>query len=175
MMDNKFIRYLIVMFFAFVADSLLCYYLPSSLLKINLTIVPYGAVAMFVLLNNSIDNDHRTIFAVICGFYYSVIYGNSLFIYVVLYLLYALFGKYYMKKATFTYFQAFVIVLLTIFVQECVLYSLMWISNTTQLLVTTFLIKRLLPTLLFNAVMFNGVYYIHHKIKLEGDIDVYFS
>ena len=97
------------------------------------------------------------------------------FIYVVLYLLYALFGKYYMKKATFTYFQAFVIVLLTIFVQECVLYSLMWISNTTQLLVTTFLIKRLLPTLLYNAVMFNGVYYIHHKIKLEGDIDVYFS
>ena len=51
----------------------------------------------------------------------------------------------------------------------------MWISNTTQLLVTTFLIKRLLPTLLYNAVMFNGVYYIHHKIKLEGDIDVYFS
>ncbi len=49
MMDNKFIRYLVVMFFAFVADSLLCYYLPSSLLKINLTIVPYGAVAMFVL------------------------------------------------------------------------------------------------------------------------------
>ena len=140
MMDNKFIRYLVVMFFAFVVDSLLCYYLPSSLLKINLTIVPYGAVAMFVL-----------------------------------YLLYALFGKYYMKKATFTYFQAFVIVLLTIFVQECVLYSLMWISNTTQLLVTTFLIKRLLPTLLYNAVMFNGVYYIHHKIKLEGDIDVYFS
>ena len=157
MMDNKFIRYLVVMFFAFVVDSLLCYYLPSSLLKINLTIVPYGAVAMFVLLNNSIDNDHRTIFAVICGFYYSVIYGNSLFIYVVLYLLYAF------------------IVLLTIFVQECVLYSLMWISNTTQLLVTTFLIKRLLPTLLYNAVMFNGVYYIHHKIKLEGDIDVYFS
>ena len=86
-----------------------------------------------------------------------------------------MFGKYYMKKATFTYFQAFVIVLLTIFVQECVLYSLMWITNTTQLVITTFLIKRLLPTLLFNIVIFNGVYFIHDKLKFEGDIDVYFS
>ena len=59
MMDNKFIRYLVVMFFAFVADSLLCYYLPSSLLKINLTIVPYGAVAIYVfssLCHRSFDN-----------------------------------------------------------------------------------------------------------------------
>ena len=51
----------------------------------------------------------------------------------------------------------------------------MWITNTTQLVITTFLIKRLLPTLLFNIVIFNGVYFIHDKLNLEGDIDVYFS
>lgn len=51
----------------------------------------------------------------------------------------------------------------------------MWITNTTQLVITTFLIKRLLPTLLFNIVIFNGVYFIHDKLKFEGDIDVYFS
>ena len=48
----------------------------------------------------------------------------------------------------------------------------MWITNTTQLVITTFLIKRLLPTLLFNIVIFNGVYFIHDKLKFEGDIDV---
>lgn len=78
-----------------------------------------------------------------------------------------------MKKAVMTYFEAIVIVVLTIFVQESVLYSLMWITNTTQLVITTFLIKRLLPTLLFNIVIFNGVYFIHDKLKFEGDIDVY--
>ena len=82
--------------------------------------------------------------------------------------MYSFFEKRYMKKAVMTYFEAIVIVVLTIFVQESVLYSLMWIT-------TTFLIKRLLPTLLFNIVIFNGVYFIHDKLNLEGDIDVYFS
>ena len=44
-----------------------------------------------------------------------------------------LFEKRYMKKAVMTYFEAIVIVVLTIFVQESVLYSLMWITNTTPI------------------------------------------
>ena len=162
-MKNKLVRYLIIMFISFVIDSILRFYLPSSILKLNLTIVPYVGVMMFDLLTNTIDEDHRYIFAGICGIYFSVIYGNSIF------------EKRYMKKAVMTYFEAIVIVVLTIFVQESVLYSLMWITNTTQLVITTFLIKRLLPTLLFNIVIFNGVYFIHDKLKFEGDIDVYFS
>lgn len=174
-MKNKLVRYLIIMFISFVIDSVLRFYLPSSILKLNLTIVPYVGVMMFDLLTNTIDEDHRYIFAGICGIYFSVIYGNSIFIYVLLFFMYAFFEKRYMKKAVMTYFEAIVIVVLTIFVQESVLYSLMWITNTTQLVITTFLIKRLLPTLLFNIVIFNGVYFIHDKLKLEGDIDVYFS
>ena len=169
-MKNKLVRYLIIMFIFFVIDSILRFYLPSSILKLNLTIVPYVGVMMFDLLTNTIDEDHRYIFAGICG-----IYGNSIFVYVLLFFMYSFFEKRYMKKAVMTYFEAIVIVVLTIFVQESVLYSLMWITNTTQLVITTFLIKRLLPTLLFNIVIFNGVYFIHDKLNLEGDIDVYFS
>ncbi len=172
-MKNKLVRYLIIMFVSFIVDSILRFYLPSSILKVNLTVIPYVGVMMFDLLNNTIDEDHRYIFAGICGIYFSVIYGNSIF--VLLFFIYSFFEKRYMKKAVMTYFEAIVIVILTIFVQESVLYSLMWITNTTQLAITTFLIKRLLPTLLFNIVIFNGVYFIHNKLKLEGDIDVYFS
>ena len=171
-MKNKLVRYLIIMFISFVIDSILRFYLPSSILKLNLTIVPYVGVMMFDLLTNTIDEDHRYIFAGICGIYFSVI---SIFVYVLLFFMYSFFEKRYMKKAVMTYFEAIVIVVLTIFVQESVLYSLMWITNTTQLVITTFLIKRLLPTLLFNIVIFNGVYFIHDKLKFEGDIDVYFS
>ena len=171
-MKNKLVRYLIIMFIFFVIDSILRFYLPSSILKLNLTIVPYVGVMMFDLLTNTIDEDHRYIFG---GIYFSVIYGNSIFVYVLLFFMYSFFEKRYMKKAVMTYFEAIVIVVLTIFVQESVLYSLMWITNTTQLVITTFLIKRLLPTLLFNIVIFNGVYFIHDKLNLEGDIDVYFS
>ncbi len=174
-MKNKLVRYLIIMFISFVIDSILRFYLPSSILKLNLTIVPYVGVMMFDLLTNTIDEDHRYIFAGISGIHFSVIYGNSIFVYVLLFFMYSFFEKRYMKKAVMTYFEAIVIVVLTIFVQESVLYSLMWITNTTQLVITTFLIKRLLPTLLFNIVIFNGVYFIHDKLNLEGDIDVYFS
>ena len=159
---NKLVRYLIIMFVSFIVDSILRFYLPSSILKVNLTVIPYVGVMMFDLLNNTIDEDHRYIFAGICGIYFSGIYGNSIFVYVLLFFIYSFFEKRYMKKAVMTYFEAIVIVILTIFVQESVLYSLMWITNTTQLAITTFLIKRLLPTLLFNIVIFNGVYFIHN-------------
>ena len=128
--------------------------LPSSILKLNLTIVPYVGVMMFDLLTNTIDEDHRYNFCRNLWNLFSVIYGNSIFVYVLLFFMYSFFEKRYMKKAVMTYFEAIVIVVLTIFVQESVLYSLMWITNTTQLVITTFLIKRLLPTLLFNIVYF---------------------
>ena len=45
-MKNKLVRYLIIMFISFVIDSILRFYLPSSILKLNLTIVPYVGVMM---------------------------------------------------------------------------------------------------------------------------------
>lgn len=175
MMKNKLARSLVVMFICFVIDSLLRYYLPHDLLKTGLTIVSYVGVMMFTFLNNDIDEERRYFFALVCGVYYSVIYGNSVFIYMLLFLIYAFIGKQYMKKATFTYFEALTMVILTIFMQEAVLYLLMWITGITKLYVMTFIVWRLLPTLLFNAIIFNVVYFVHDKIKLEGDVDVYFS
>lgn len=175
MMKNKLGRSLIVMAICFMIDSLLRYYLPHDLLKTGLTIVSYVGVMMFTFLNNDIDEERRYFFALVCGVYYSVIYGNSVFIYMLLFLIYAFIGKQYMKRATFTYFEALAIVILTIFIQESVLYLLMWITGITKLLVMTFIIWRLLPTLLFNAIIFNIVYFVHDKIRLEGDVDVYFS
>ena len=101
-MKNKLVRYLIIMFISFVIDSILRFYLPSSILKLNLTIVPYVGVMMFDLLTNTIDEDHRYIFAGICGIYFSVIYGNSIFVYVLLFFMYSFFEKRYMKKAVMT-------------------------------------------------------------------------
>lgn len=65
---NKLVRYLIIMFVSFIVDSILRFYLPSSILKVNLTVIPYVGVMMFDLLNNTIDEDHRYIFAEFVGF-----------------------------------------------------------------------------------------------------------
>lgn len=174
-MKNRLTHSLVVMVVCFVIDSLLRYYLPHDVLKTGLTIVSYIGVMMFTFLNNDIDEERRYFFALICGVYYSVIYGNSVFIYTLLFLGYAWMGKQYMKKATFTYLEALAMVILTIFIQESVLYLLMWITGITKLYVVTFIVWRLLPTLLFNAIIFNIVYIVHDKIKLEGDVNVYFS
>lgn len=174
-MNKKLIRYLVIMVCSFIVDSILKYYLPQDLMKTKITIIPYIGLMMFNLLNNTIEEDNRYPFALICGAYYSLIYGNSIPIYILLFLIFAFAGKLYMRKSQFTYFEALLIVILTIFTQEIVLYWLMWITNTTKLIITTFALSRLLPTMIFNLVVFNLVYFIYKKLKLEGEIDVYFG
>ena len=49
-MKNKLVRYLIIMFISFVIDSILRFYLPSSILKLNLTIVPYVGVMKIIVI-----------------------------------------------------------------------------------------------------------------------------
>ena len=100
---------------------------------------------------------------------------NSLLIYVLLYCMYAFLGKKYTKLATFTLLEMFIAVIVTIIVQEVVLYWLMWITNITQLSIVIFLKNRLLPTVLFNLVLIAPVYFIHKKLGFEGKVNAYQS
>ena len=91
------------------------------------------------------------------------------------YCVYARFGKKYTKLATYTLLEMFIAVIVTIIVQEVVLYWLMWITNITQLSIVIFLKNRLLPTVLFNLVLIAPVYFIHKKLGFEGKVNAYQS
>lgn len=172
-MNKRVIPYFITMFICFVIDSAIVYFLPYDFTKTGLMVVPCAGLMMFTLLNNSIDKESRYIFAVIVGLYFAVIYANSLAIYVLLYCIYAFFGRMYMKSSTFTYIEALIAIVLTIFVQESVLYWLMWITNITELSILQFVLLRLLPTIGFNVIFSIPLFFIYKKLGFEGKENVY--
>ncbi len=102
-MNKQLYRYYLVMALSFVVDSIISYYLPYNFDKLGITIVPCVSLMMFTLLNNTIGDEHRYIFATVTGLYYAIVYANSLLIYVLLYCVYAFFGKKYTKLATYTF------------------------------------------------------------------------
>lgn len=174
-MNKKLYRYYLVMALSFVIDSVINYYIPFNFDKSQTTVICYVSLMMFTLLNNTIGDEHRYIFATVTGLYYAVVYANSLLIYVLLYCMYAFFGKRYTKLATFTLLEMFIAVIVTIIAQEVVLYWLMWITNITQLSIVIFVQNRLLPTVIFNLLLIAPVYYIHKKLGFEGKINAYQS
>ena len=174
-MNKQLYRYYLVMAISFVIDSVISYYLPFNFDKLGITIIPCIGIMIFTLLNNTISDEHRYIFATVTGLYYAVVYANSLSIYVLLYCLYAFFGKKYTKLAAYTLLEMFIAVIVTIIVQECVIYWLMWITNVTQLSVLTFITNRLLPTVGINLLLIAPVYFIHKKLGFEGKVNAYQS
>ena len=174
-MNKQLYRYYLVMALSFVVDSIISYYLPYNFDKLGITSVPCVSLMMFTLLNNTIGDEHRYIFATVTGLYYAIVYANSLLIYVLLYCVYAFFGKKYTKLATYTLLEMFIAVIVTIIAQEVVIYWLVWITNVTQLSIVAFLTNRLLPTLGANLLLIAPVYFIHKKLGFEGKVNAYQS
>ena len=131
-MNKQLYRYYLVMALSFVVDSIISYYLPYNFDKLGITIVPCVSLMMFTLLNNTIGDEHRYIFATVTGLYYAIVYANSLLIYVLLYCVYAFFGKKYTKLATYTPLE-----MLSPHCdnnhEDLEIYWLVWITNVTQL------------------------------------------
>lgn len=172
-MNRKSIPYFVTMCICFVIDSTITYFLPFDFTKSGFMIVPCVGLMMFILLSNRIDDEIRYFFGAMVGIYYAVIYANSLAIYVLLYCIYAFFVKNYMKSSSFTYLESLLVFILTIFVQESVLYWLMWITNITELSVLNFAMLRLLPTLGLNIVLSIPLFVIYKKLRFEGRTNVY--
>ncbi len=156
---------LMIIAICFCIDSTLTYFLPYNYMKNSLVITPKIGLMMFVLLNSQLKANESIFFAMFCGFYYSLIYADSLLIYVLIYSIVAYFSKMYIKESSSMFIETYIFTISTIFIQEIVVYLLMIITYTTKLGVVPFITLRLLPTLLINSLLFIGVYYFHKKFK----------
>lgn len=172
-MNKKIYIYYLTMIICFCIDSVITYFLPFDFAKASIMIVPHVGLMMFLLLNNTIDNESRYIFAASMGLYFAIIYANSLAIYALLYCVYAFGGKMYTKLSSFTYLESLIAFILTIFVQEAVIYWLMWITNITEITVISFVLLRLLPTIGFNVALSVPLFFIHKKLGFEGKNNAY--
>ena len=123
---------------------------------------------MFALLVRTIEaGAERYFFATLCSVYYSIVYANSLAIYILIYCLIAFVRSYLFKLDTLNIFESMIFCVLTIFAQECIVYWLMWITNMTRYPMVSFVVMQLIPTLLFNGILSIGIYWIYNKVKIE--------
>ena len=119
--DSYLVKCFLVVFLCFVVDSTIHYFLPYNFTKTGITITPYLGLMMFALLVRTIDGAERYFFATICGLYYSVVYANSLAIYILIYCLIAFVRSYLFKLDTLNIVESTIFCVLTIFAQDCIL------------------------------------------------------
>ena len=167
MRDSYLFKCFVVVFVCFIIDSTMGYFLTYNYTKTGITIIPCLGLMMFSLLVKTIDGAERYFFAAICGVYYSIVYSNSLAIYILIYCLIAFVRSYIVKLESFSLIESMVFCCLTIFAQESVLYWLMWITNMTRYPISSFLLMRILPTLIVNLILSMGVYWVYNKVKIE--------
>ena len=166
--DSYLVKCFLVVFLCFVVDSTIHYFLSYNFTKTSITITPCLGLMMFALLVRTIEaGAERYFFATLCSVYYSIVYANSLAIYILIYCLIAFVRSYLFKLDTLNIIESIIFCILTIFAQECIVYWLMWITNMTRYPMVSFVVMQLLPTLLFNGILSIGVYWIYNKVKIE--------
>lgn len=167
MKENYLYKCFIVILICFVIDSTISFFLPYNYTKSSVIVIPCIGLMMFALLVKTIEGAERYFFAAVCGVYYSVVYSNSLAIYILIYCLIAFVRSYIIKVESFAMIESSVFCISTIFVEEIVVYWLMWITNMTNYSLNSFILMRLLPTLIFNFVLSFLVYWVYKYIKIE--------
>ncbi len=165
--DSYLLKCFIAVFICFVVDSTISYFLPYNYTKVGITIFPCIGLMMFTMLVKTIEGAERYFFAAICGVYYSIVYSNSLAIYILIYVIIAFVRSYIIKLDSLSLLESSLFCIMTIFAQEVVLYWLMWITNMTRYRVLSFLTMRVFPTLLFNLILSVIVYWVYNHIKIE--------
>lgn len=165
--ESYLFKCFLIVFLCFVIDSTISFFLPYNYAKTGITIVPCIGLMMFTLLVKTVEGAERYFFAAICGVYYSIIYSNSLAIYILIYCLIAFIRSYIFKLESLSLVESMIFCILTIFAQECVLYWLMWITNMTRYPISSFMLMRILPTLIVNFILSMMVYWVYNKVKIE--------
>lgn len=172
-MKNKLVFGFIVMAICFVVDSTITYFIPFDFSKQSITVIPYVGTLMFCLLILRIDYDYRPFFSVIVGLYYSIVYADSLTIYVVFYLVLSYLIVKYLKTMHCSYFEYLLAGISTIFLFEVMLYLVMWMANITNVSMIHFFLYRLIPTMLFGVLITCPVYLVYNSKRFGDDENEY--
>lgn len=156
------------MFLCYLIDSTLNAYLLPVTASHNLIIVAAGSLMMFSLLCLTFESKSDLIFfAVICSFYYCVVYANTMPLYILIYLLIAFICSYLMKQENLSYIEYMLLSLCAVTLKEFMMYTLMRFTGHTVMSISYYIIHRYLPTMLVNLVLGIIIYqiYLHGHFK----------
>lgn len=162
---NKHVPRIFLLWLAFMLDSVLTYFIPFDFTKSKPMCISCIGLMTFTLINNQLKKEEYMTYAVLTGAYYSVLYAESLFIYILIYAVVAYLGRKYMKYSSYSFIESYLFIFSTIIFQELVIYIMMILSQVTKLNFLSYLTLRLLPTLVLNSVLFVFVYYGYHYLS----------
>ena len=106
MKENYLYKCFITLFICFIIDSTISFFLPYNYTKTSITIIPCIGLMMFALLVKTVKGPERYFFAAVSGVYYSVVYSNSLAIYILIYCLIAFVRSYIIKIESLSLIEA---------------------------------------------------------------------
>ncbi len=164
-MMNKQEARLLLIFISFMLDSILTYFLPYSYSKQGMMIIPCFGLMVYTFINHFLKDREWIIYSMAVGLYYSVLYANFLLIYVLIYLIIAFLGRRYEKISSFTFFETLLFALIAICIQEWIIYVLMRLTGVTALSIFNYAVRRFLPTMLFNVLLFIPGYFGFKKYQ----------
>ncbi|WP_249029855.1 rod shape-determining protein MreD [Tannockella kyphosi] len=172
-MSKTWVRYFLITAGCFVIDSTITFFMPFDFTKNSYMVVPYVGTMVFCFLVNHVEKEQRYLLSVLVGLYFTIVYGNSLAIFPLLYVGLAWGVNKYTKGMHFQLFEYIYIVFSTILAFETVLYLLMWFTGMTQLTVVLFLQLRFIPTVLFNLLISIVLFIIYNKVEWRVIKNVY--
>lgn len=156
---SKHVPRIFLLWLAFMLDSVLTYFIPFDFTKSSPMCISCMGLMTFTLINNELKDEEYIFFAVLAGAYYSILYADSLFIYILIYAVVAYLGRKYMKYSSYSFIESYLFIFSTIIFQEIVIYIMMILSQVTKLGIIKYLTLRLLPTLILNSVLFIFVFH----------------
>lgn len=151
------------------------YYLPYDYQNVTTVIIPYLGILMFTLLNNTIDVKNRYKFALVVGVMVAMLFKNGYTPFIILYPLFAYIGHRYFRRSEYEFHEGLFMALLNIIICEVVIYLIAFLTDQTVYSTLDFLYYRLLPTIVFNLLMYLPIYVIYEKIKGKDKMENIFN
>ena len=164
-MGTKIIKLTIFLALAFIIDSTITYLLPYKI-RGSYEFVSSIGILSFLYVVNALKLRYQYWYALAVGFYYSIIYANSQFIYVWLFMLDVFLIHVYIKTRKISFNESIVNSIGLIVIHQTIPFIVYSLTNMTNLSITQFLFLRLLPTLAGNMVFGLVIYFVVDQLKI---------
>ena len=94
---NKAFPRIFLLWMAFMLDSVLTYFISFDYMKSSFMFISCMGLMTFTLINNELKDEEYLGYAILTGIYYSIMYADSLYLYILIYVVIARLGRKYMK------------------------------------------------------------------------------
>ncbi len=163
-MKNKIVRLSLFLVVAFAIDSTITYFVPYRISNMFEYISSVGVI-MFAYVVNTVSRRHQYAYALVVGLYYSIIYANSQFIYVWLFVIDTYLVNHYIQTRKISFFESVVITIGLITINQVIPFIVYTVFQRTNLSIEQFITLRYLPTVVGNLIVGVLVYLVVDRLK----------